>query len=153
MNRAEISEIGLCGCLGVPECAGGDAGQSLSRIAVYRRGEVSSAGFLRGDLILVASGDLTMGGRTMADGTMAFVDGDHTYANSGLTASELTKTNPLAGMESLARQIAANAVTFAAPAQSSEYSSPRRLGLKDFVAIDANPICHKDFVPRLGLRM
>ena len=73
---------------------------------VYRRGDVNNSGFLRGDLILVASGDLTMGGRTLADGTMAFTNGDHTYANSRLTQSELTKTNPLAGLESLAKQIA-----------------------------------------------
>ncbi|MFO0938243.1 MAG: D-alanyl-D-alanine carboxypeptidase/D-alanyl-D-alanine-endopeptidase [Gemmataceae bacterium] len=73
---------------------------------VYRRGNVSENGFLRGDLILVASGDLTMGGRTQADGSMAFKDGDHTYANSGLSHAELTETNPLAGLESLAKQIA-----------------------------------------------
>lgn len=73
---------------------------------VYRRGEVTSGGFLKGDLILVASGDLTMGGRTDADGKITFKDQDHTYANSGLAKAELTETNPLAGLESLAEQIA-----------------------------------------------
>ena len=38
---------------------------------VYRRGELSGAGVLHGDLVLVASGDLTMGGRTNANGTIA----------------------------------------------------------------------------------
>src|SRR5205085_4465188 len=47
---------------------------------VYRRGELSD-GRLRGDLILVAQGDLTLGGRTTADGKMAFKDRDPIYAN------------------------------------------------------------------------
>lgn len=71
---------------------------------VHRRGEVEK-GRLRGDLILVASGDLTLGGRTRADGTMAFRDFDHTYANSPLGRAELTDTDPLAGLEALARQV------------------------------------------------
>lgn len=74
---------------------------------IYRRGEVTMNGFLKGDLILVASGDLTMGGRTDADGKIAFKDQDHTYANSGLARAELTETNPLGGLESLAEQVAA----------------------------------------------
>jgi D-alanyl-D-alanine carboxypeptidase/D-alanyl-D-alanine-endopeptidase (penicillin-binding protein 4) len=73
---------------------------------VYRRGEVSSAGFLRGDLILVASGDLTFGGRTGVAGKCEYTNGDHTYANSGLSTAILTNTNPLAGLEALAKQIA-----------------------------------------------
>src|SRR5262249_40992397 len=47
---------------------------------VYQRGTLAD-GKLQGDLILVAKGDLTMGGRTRPDGTMAFRDHDHTYAN------------------------------------------------------------------------
>src|SRR5262245_14867707 len=42
---------------------------------VYRRGQVEE-GKLAGDLILVAQGDLTLGGRTRADGTLAFTDDD-----------------------------------------------------------------------------
>src|SRR5215510_6703798 len=57
---------------------------------VFRRGEVDAAGALNGDLILVASGDLTLGGRTKADGTIAFTDNDHTYANGG-EKGELTE--------------------------------------------------------------
>src|SRR5262245_2288532 len=71
---------------------------------VYRRGEVSE-GRLRGDLILVASGDLTMGGRTQPDGKMAFANSDHTYAGPATTEHELTPTNPLAGLANLAEQV------------------------------------------------
>ncbi len=72
---------------------------------VYRRGEVKD-GLLRGDLILVAQGDLTLGGRTTKDGRMAFKDHDHIYANfpSG-SESEVTDTDPLAGLKDLARQV------------------------------------------------
>jgi len=72
---------------------------------VYRRGEVKE-GRLHGDLVLVAQGDLTLGGRTSADGKMAFKDHDHIYANfpSG-HESEVTDTDPLAGLTALARQV------------------------------------------------
>lgn len=72
--------------------------------AVYQRG-LRLGGTLRGDLILVASGDLTFGGRTAKDGRTVFRDHDHTYANSGLMAAELTDTDPLAGIEALAKQV------------------------------------------------
>jgi D-alanyl-D-alanine carboxypeptidase/D-alanyl-D-alanine-endopeptidase (penicillin-binding protein 4) len=78
---------------------------------VYRRGEVAE-GRLRGDLILVAQGDLTLGGRTTADGTMAFKDHDHIYANfpSG-SESEVTDTDPLAGLTALAKQVKEAGIT------------------------------------------
>ena len=72
---------------------------------VVRRGEVDSAGVLQGDLLLVASGDLSFGGRTTADGTIAFTSNDHTYANGG-EKGELTEPDPLAGLNALARQVA-----------------------------------------------
>jgi D-alanyl-D-alanine carboxypeptidase/D-alanyl-D-alanine-endopeptidase (penicillin-binding protein 4) len=72
--------------------------------AVYQRG-LALNGTLRGDLILVASGDLTLGGRTTKDGRTVFRDKDHSYANSGLMDAELTDTNPLAGLDALARQV------------------------------------------------
>ena len=71
---------------------------------VYRRGEVQ-AGTLHGDLILVASGDLTFGGRTATNGKMQFTDSDHTYATSTSTATAVTETDPLTGLEDLAKQI------------------------------------------------
>jgi D-alanyl-D-alanine carboxypeptidase len=76
---------------------------------VYRDGVVDSAGVLHGNLILVASGDLTMGGRTNADGTIAVTDFDHNEANS-LGNAVLTKPDPLAGYVDLARQIAREGV-------------------------------------------
>ena len=72
---------------------------------IVRRGEVNSDGVLTGDLILIASGDLTFGGRTTESGEIAFTNGDHTYASGG-TESELTPQDPLAGLNELARQVA-----------------------------------------------
>jgi D-alanyl-D-alanine carboxypeptidase/D-alanyl-D-alanine-endopeptidase (penicillin-binding protein 4) len=76
---------------------------------VYRRGPVDGAGALAGDLILVASGDPTMGGRTTADGHIAFTPTDHSYANT-LPGATLTPEDPLAGLNDLARQVAASGV-------------------------------------------
>jgi len=76
---------------------------------VFRRGDVDEAGTLSGDLILVAGGDLTLGGRTDAEGHIAFKDVDHTYAN-GSSEAELTEPNPLAGLDELARQVAATGI-------------------------------------------
>lgn len=73
---------------------------------VFRVGDVDEKGELRGDLILVASGDLSFGGRTNGDGKIAFKDSDHTYANGNETA-ELTEPDPLAGINELAKQVAA----------------------------------------------
>lgn len=59
---------------------------------------------LHGNLILLASGDLTLGGRTLPDGTIDFKNNDHTYANGG-TKSQLTDVDPLAGLNQIARLI------------------------------------------------
>jgi D-alanyl-D-alanine carboxypeptidase/D-alanyl-D-alanine-endopeptidase (penicillin-binding protein 4) len=63
-------------------------------------------GTITGELILVASGDPTMGGRTTDRGEIAFVDSDHTYSN-WLNDSTLTPQDPLGGIKELARQVAA----------------------------------------------
>jgi D-alanyl-D-alanine carboxypeptidase len=76
---------------------------------VYRQGTISDTGALQGDLILVASGDLTMGGRTNPDGTIALGDFDHNEANS-LGNANLTSPDPLAGYAALAKQIAASGI-------------------------------------------
>ena len=73
---------------------------------VVRTGEVNDQGELRGNLILVASGDLSFGGRTTPDHKIAFTNVDHTYANGNLDA-ELTSPDPLEGLNDLARQVAA----------------------------------------------
>jgi D-alanyl-D-alanine carboxypeptidase/D-alanyl-D-alanine-endopeptidase (penicillin-binding protein 4) len=73
---------------------------------IYCRGSVEN-GRLKGDLILVASGDLTLGGRTLPDGTLAFTNNDHTYADATTTAESLTPTDPLAGLKALAKEVKA----------------------------------------------
>jgi D-alanyl-D-alanine carboxypeptidase/D-alanyl-D-alanine-endopeptidase (penicillin-binding protein 4) len=74
------------------------------RTPVYRRGELVE-GTLKGDLILVAKGDPTLGGRTEANGHLAFKNSDHTYATFTSTLPELTEPDPLAGLRALARQV------------------------------------------------
>ncbi len=73
---------------------------------VVRHGEVDAAGKLQGDLILVAAGDLCMGGRTGPEGVLLFKDEDHTYSGGNLK-SEIVGTNPLAGLDHLAREVEA----------------------------------------------
>lgn len=72
---------------------------------IYRQGELSG-GVLDGNLILVAAGDLSMGGRANPDGSLAITNYDHNEANS-LGNAQLTKPDPLAGYKQLARQVAA----------------------------------------------
>jgi D-alanyl-D-alanine carboxypeptidase/D-alanyl-D-alanine-endopeptidase (penicillin-binding protein 4) len=68
-----------------------------------RHGEIDAKGTLHGDLILIAQGDLAMGGRTGQDGTLVFKDDDHTYSGGNLN-SQIVATDPLAGLEYLARE-------------------------------------------------
>jgi D-alanyl-D-alanine carboxypeptidase/D-alanyl-D-alanine-endopeptidase (penicillin-binding protein 4) len=76
---------------------------------LYRRGTLNAQGELVGDLILVASGDLSLGGRRTEGDELAFTDSDHIYANGASDAS-ITPQNPLAGLDELARQAAAAGV-------------------------------------------
>jgi D-alanyl-D-alanine carboxypeptidase len=71
---------------------------------VYRTGTLDGNGVLHGNLIVVASGDLTMGGRTNPDGSIAVSNWDHNEAD-GLGNAILTKPNPLAGYATLARAV------------------------------------------------
>lgn len=73
---------------------------------VYRRGEVDRRGVLHGDLVLVAAGDLTFGGRVTAGDGIAFTDFDHNDANN-LGTAILTPQDPLRGVNSFAQQIRA----------------------------------------------
>lgn len=80
---------------------------------VYQRGTLTK-GQLQGDLVLVAKGDLTLGGRTTKDGTMAFADDDHIYSTAVKRTTGITDTDPIAGLKDLARQVKAagiNSVT------------------------------------------
>jgi len=80
---------------------------------IYRRGKVDSEGTLYGDLILVASGDVTMGGRTTPNGRIAYTNMDHTDAGmDGIFEAILTQPNPLAGLNELARQVAASGIKY-----------------------------------------
>jgi len=76
---------------------------------VFRDGEVDRSGRLRGDLILMAKGDLTMGGRDNGDNTVAVTDFDHCDANN-LGGAILTAPDPLSGMARLAQQVAQSGI-------------------------------------------
>lgn len=76
---------------------------------VYRQGKIDKQGVLHGNLIIKASGDLTMGGRQNPDGTLAVTNFDHNEADS-LGNAELSAPDPLAGFKELARQIARSGI-------------------------------------------
>lgn len=71
---------------------------------VYRRGPVDARGALAGDLVLVAAGDLTFGGRRETAGSVAITDFDHNDANN-LGTAILTPQDPLHALDSLAQQV------------------------------------------------
>lgn len=70
---------------------------------VYRAGAVV-AGVLAGDLVLVASGDLTFGGRAKSDGSLDLTDFDHNEAHA-FGDTRLTPQDPLAALDALAAQV------------------------------------------------
>lgn len=71
---------------------------------IYRTGPVDSKGRLKGDLILVASGDPNLSNRIQPDGTLAFVDEDHSYGGPALPG------DPLAVIKQLAKGVAAKGI-------------------------------------------
>ena len=75
---------------------------------IYRTGPVVD-GTLGGNLVMVASADPTMSGRTTPQGTIAYRSIDHIYAVA-LPLAELTPENPLAGLDDLAKQVAASGI-------------------------------------------
>jgi len=71
---------------------------------VYRTGPIDSKGKLKGDLILVASGDPNLSNRIQPDGTLAFVDQDHSYQGPALPG------DPLLVIKQLAKDVAAKEI-------------------------------------------
>jgi D-alanyl-D-alanine carboxypeptidase len=63
---------------------------------IYRTGSLDSKGKLKGDLVLVASGDPNLSNRIQPDGTLAFVDEDHSYNGPALSGDPLTVIKQLA---------------------------------------------------------
>ena len=75
------------------------------RTPVTHTGRITRSGTLHGNLVLVASGDLTMGGREKPDGTVDYTGFDHTDSNEVPGPATLTAQNPLRGLNDLARQV------------------------------------------------
>jgi PBP4 family serine-type D-alanyl-D-alanine carboxypeptidase len=71
---------------------------------VYRTGPIDKHGTLKGDLILVASGDPNLSNRIQPDGTLGFVDHDHSYNGPALPG------DPLAVIEEFVSQIRSKGV-------------------------------------------
>ena len=71
---------------------------------VYRTGPIDKHGTLKGNLILVASGDPNLSNRIQPDGTLAFVDEDHSYQGPALPG------DPLSVIKQLAKDAAAKGI-------------------------------------------
>lgn len=71
---------------------------------VYRTGPIDKKGTLKGNLILVASGDPNLSNRIQPDGTLGFMDDDHSYNGPALPG------DPLAVIKDFAAQIAAKGI-------------------------------------------
>jgi serine-type D-Ala-D-Ala carboxypeptidase/endopeptidase (penicillin-binding protein 4) len=75
----------------------------LFRTQVYRTGPVVN-GILKGDLVLVAGGDVLLGGRVQPDGTLALPEPDHTY--DLFPGAVPVSDDPLRSIRTIARQVA-----------------------------------------------
>jgi PBP4 family serine-type D-alanyl-D-alanine carboxypeptidase len=71
---------------------------------IYRTGPIEKNGTLKGDLILVASGDPNLSNRIQPDGTLSFVDEDHSYNGPALPG------DPLAVIKEFATQVRARGI-------------------------------------------
>jgi D-alanyl-D-alanine carboxypeptidase/D-alanyl-D-alanine-endopeptidase (penicillin-binding protein 4) len=71
---------------------------------IYHTAPIDKNGKLKGDLVLVAGGDPNLSNRIRPDGTLAFVDEDHSY--NGPTVDG----DPLAVIKQLAKDVAAKGV-------------------------------------------
>ena len=75
---------------------------------VYRTGAIDGAGTLKGDLVLVASGDLNLSGRIQPGDTLGFTNEDHAYDADPNTAA--VPGDPLLVIRQLAAQVASHGV-------------------------------------------
>src|ERR1700686_961056 len=80
---------------------------------IYRTAPIDKKGKLKGDLILVASGDPNLSNRIRPDGTLAFVDEDHSYNGPAVAGDPLAATNHPPAAKS------GYAAAFVSPPQSS----------------------------------
>ena len=71
---------------------------------VFRTGSIDKHGTLKGDLILVASGDPNLSNRIQPDGSLAFLDHDHSYNGPALPG------DPLAVIKQLAKDVVARGI-------------------------------------------
>ena len=69
---------------------------------LYRTGKIAK-GVLKGDLILVASGDPNISDRMQADGSLAFADEDHSYGGAD---SRLIGSDPVIVLRQFAKAVA-----------------------------------------------
>jgi PBP4 family serine-type D-alanyl-D-alanine carboxypeptidase len=74
------------------------------RTVIYRTGPLDKKGTLKGDLVLVASGDPNLSNRIQSDGTLSFVDEDHSYGGPAVAG------DPLAVIKELAKAVAAKGI-------------------------------------------
>ena len=75
---------------------------------IYRTGDIGPGGVLKGDLVLVASGDPNLSNRIRPDGTLAFENEDHSY--DGDPATRAVPGDPLLVVRELAAQVAAKGI-------------------------------------------
>ncbi len=71
---------------------------------IYRTGTLDKKGTLKGDLVLVASGDPNLSNRIQPDNTLSFVDEDHSYGGPAVAG------DPLAVIKELAKAVAAKGI-------------------------------------------
>jgi dihydroorotase/N-acyl-D-amino-acid deacylase len=72
--------------------------------SIYRTGPIEKNGTLKGDLILVATGDPNLSNRIQPDGTLSFVDEDHAYGGPAVAG------DPLAVIKELATNVSAKGI-------------------------------------------
>jgi PBP4 family serine-type D-alanyl-D-alanine carboxypeptidase len=76
---------------------------------VYRTGPIDTGGILKGNIVLVASGDPNLDSRIQPDDTLAFENEDHTYAVAPGAAA--VPGDPMVVFKQIANQVAQHGIT------------------------------------------